>query len=407
MSIKVYLEGRRVSARGVYRSDTNKVTLKRGSILAIDPSAPCPRNIAQNYETARSLLGAKKLKRRKDGRLTVAKDIPGLSPSAAYVIATGKPGSGPKGWKTADGRTIEEIRAVEEGAPPNGPEDPRQNLDGDDAGRRGEILSEVVRRIHNSEWQRHYRNGAIGDPVIGWTNRLKKYALASQQEPSLFEHLQWLKSQEGRARAFIPANPAHEVTGQELGAEILVWGGVERGNLDRLPTVIGPVCETARTGQRVDNAPMNSGWTKIAAVFSYYHDGAPPQVIWDSRVSLSVCRRIAEVAADMNINQETIQRLFPDLGWIPGRGGRERRLGYQRTAAHYFRKRYGHWDAHFAGGAVVAEMARILNENANLYGFPAQALTAEENAAANPHNCAWFEDWTPWLVACVLFMDGE
>jgi hypothetical protein len=264
VKIEVFLKSNGADAKGIYDTDSNEITLKKGGVLVINLEATCPDSIRQNYRTAREQLNSGAIQRRKDGKLILARNIPKLSPSAAYVIATGKAGSGPDNWKSVDGRqSIKEIRNGVNAPPPRGPDLPDEKPDQGDAESRVLILREVANRIQDQSWQRHFRGNPVGDQVHGWTGRLKNYALVGQEAPSLIQHLQWLKSLERQAVSYDPGGDEQNDIGLELGAEILHWGGVTRGNLERLPDVIDSVCSSARDGARIGNAPMNSGWTKI------------------------------------------------------------------------------------------------------------------------------------------------
>lgn len=186
---------------------------------------------------------------------------------------------------------------------------------------RRQLLLHLIRQIHAEPWRRLYRRRPVGNPVTGWSARMLNYGLTNSPHPSLPDHLVWLQSLGPAAAAYNPANPRTHKTGKALGKAILKWGGVTGGNLHKLTKALGPVVQSARTGVRVNNAPMNSGWTKIAAVFSYFQTFSPPQVIWDSRVSLSVCHRLVNAAVQFDLKLGQMQVAFPDLGWVPGRGG--------------------------------------------------------------------------------------
>lgn len=265
-----------------------------------------------------------------------------------------------------------------------------------------QLLRHLVRQIQTEQWQRNYRRRLVGPQVTGWSARLFNYGLINSPHPSLPAHLVWLQSLGPDATAYDPANPRTHQIGKELGRTILIWGGVTRSNIANLTTALGPVVQSARTGVRMNNAPMNSGWTKIASVFSYFHMFSPPQVIWDSRVSLSVCCRLADAATQFGLNSRQLQLMFPDLGWIPGRGGNRPRL--MSKAASFLPNGYGSWEAHFAGGQVAFEIAELLNENGI---HPTASLDQPQIDALGNSGMAALGRWTPWLVACVLFMDGQ
>ncbi|MEI6076196.1 MAG: hypothetical protein WCS94_11515 [Verrucomicrobiota bacterium] len=271
---------------------------------------------------------------------------------------------------------------------------------------RNDLLLHLISEINNQPWQLFYKKKSVGILVSGWPKRLEHFTLSNSKNPSLKQHLQWLYSLQGLVNSYNPSQPATIQCGLDLGKQILEWGGVTRGNVSKLSKVLDSVVESTRQGKRISNAPMNSGWTKISAVFNYHDTNQhtnfgshPAQVIWDSRVSLSVCCRLVDAAKHNRLTPSQLTSLFPDLGWVPGRGGN--RPSLQMKASDWFRNRYGSWEAHFAGGKVVYEIAELLNAkmNANNYGL-------DFTSTINGHDY-YVNSWTPWLVACVLFMDGQ
>lgn len=265
---------------------------------------------------------------------------------------------------------------------------------------RNQLIAEVVDQIHKDSWQRLYRKKLIDPVVNGWTRRLQHYSWATQNKPDLVGHLLWLSNMVASA-----AGATEPRQKNSLAEQILTWGGVTRGNLHRVPSVVNAVISSAQTGKRLNNAPMNSGWTKIAAIFAH-HNQQFPQIIWDSRVSLSVCTRLGRAASNSNISRSNLQVLFHNrLGWVPGRGGNRSCL--QAQASNWFPNKYKSWDAHFEGGQVVQEMSNILNNNLQRYGNPMGALTENDKRQLTEKCVEQPEAWSPWLVACVLFMDGQ
>ena len=267
---------------------------------------------------------------------------------------------------------------------------------------RNDLLLDLVKEINNQPWQLFYKKKSVGISVSGWPKRLEHFTLSNSKVPSLKQHLQWLHSLQRLVDAYDPSQPATIQCGLDLGKQILEWGGVTRGNVSKLSKVLDSVVDSTRQGKRISNAPMNSGWTKISAVFNYHDTNQhtsfgshPAQVIWDSRVSLSVCCRLVDAANHYNLTALQLAALFPDLGWVPGRGGN--RPSLERKVSGWFRNRYGSWKSHFAGGEVVYEIAKLLN--ANNYGLDFTFIINGDSHRVT--------SWTPWLVACVLFMDGQ
>jgi hypothetical protein len=52
-------------------------------------------------------------------------------------------------------------------------------------------------------------------------------------------------------------------------------------------------------------------------------------------------------------------------------------------------------------------MADILNAEPTRYGVPVDALSEQELATLRDTGITPPKKWTPWLVASVLFMDGQ
>lgn len=110
--IKVYLKTKNgTDAQGLYDPAKHKITLLKGSVLAIDLNGQPSENIKGNYRQTREFCDQGHLSALPDGRWQMENDMPDLSPSAAYVIASGKSGSGPENWKPKDdNRPITQIR---------------------------------------------------------------------------------------------------------------------------------------------------------------------------------------------------------------------------------------------------------------------------------------------------------
>lgn len=166
----------------------------------------------------------------------------------------------------------------------------------------------------------------------------------------------------------------------EFVNHIFEWGGVKTRTNDSFE-VLGVIWNTLDGEYSVD-APMNSGWTKVAA-FTASISGTLNQAIWDSRVSTAVARRLGAPARSP---QGRLLRVIQGQGgtrpvglvalrrkgWPIGWGGR-------KTA----------WNAHFAGGEIVAAIRNVLNSNLSQYGRPPDS-----------------DNWSIRDVEMVLFMDG-
>ncbi len=174
--------------------------------------------------------------------------------------------------------------------------------------------------------------------------------------------------------------PNTERNAIKFANSILEWGGVKTRTNDS-SEVLRVIWNTLDGKYSVD-APMNSGWTKVAA-FTASISGTLDQAIWDSRVSTAVARRLgAPAPSPQNRILRVIQgqggtrpaclEALRNKGWPIGWGGRK-----------------SAWNAHFAGGKIVAAIRDVLNSNLSLYGCPSDS-----------------EQWSIRDVEMVLFMDG-
>jgi hypothetical protein len=96
-------------ARGIFCSESEKMTLLTGSQLSIDLNHTPRSNIKQNYRSVGEYL-KKEWLRPIDGGLLVERDITNVSVSAAGVFVSGKPGSGWMVWLLEDGRPLDVLR---------------------------------------------------------------------------------------------------------------------------------------------------------------------------------------------------------------------------------------------------------------------------------------------------------
>lgn len=263
---------------------------------------------------------------------------------------------------------------------------------------RENILHCLADSIHTDPWALHIRRIQVGDEITGWSNRLQAYQWGRDD---LISHLGWLKNTKARAAKLDHDNTNDFNEIHQVGLEILAWGRVTRSNSQKDASTFISVVKSARLGKRLHDAPMNSGWTKIAALFTQGGSYAP-QIIWDSRVSFSICTRLAKCAEKIEASSE-LQNNFEDVAYIQGRGGN--RVGVVDRNLLGFPPRYGYgnraWLAHFAGAKIHADLAQILNSAPKKYGRPFDGLDEKSLEEIDMSN-----KWTPWLVACVTFMDG-
>jgi hypothetical protein len=241
--------------------------------------------------------------------------------------------------------------------------------------------------------------GRVSTISRGWRERLRNYewpygvgfAEASHQVAILSDSLRALSVKLDQGQQLSP----HEGDQlQEATHRVFRWGGVTRGTSKENPSVdlISSVILSALQWQRVDAAPMDSGWTKVAAFSTNWLDGTDrtPQVIYDSRVANSLLRNVEKLRE--GDCAEWVLGLLPTLQHhlrtVPGRGG-------TRDQPYQFRWKsgYGRWGAQFFASFLVRMMRDALNEDPQRYGLMP--------IADSPDTA-----WTMRGVEIVLFMDG-
>lgn len=160
---------------------------------------------------------------------------------------------------------------------------------------RADLVERLVDWIDADIYQPRYRGRSFGVSLCGWDQRLGHYfwptpATGLQANQSLLAPLlataarlsatagQWTGAEREQAVVFAEA--------------VFKWGGVPQRPFTA-DTVESVFC-SALKGARQNGAPMNSGWTKVAAfATAHLEDEAEkePLIIWDSRVAHSLIRR--------------------------------------------------------------------------------------------------------------------
>jgi hypothetical protein len=255
-----------------------------------------------------------------------------------------------------------------------------------------DLVRAFVDAVHTDPHQPHHRLAPHGDPVVGWSARAASYFwprpvmdLRATHEvlSPWFEEAGVLSrrlaaddgwTDEERRRATV------------LAWQMLTWGGVTRQKEFGAP-VVERVFRRALRLPGDDDAPMNSGWTKVAALATAYLEEEPgraPHVIWDSRVSTSLVDRLEPILEDRGVAPRVaLPGMGPVVGRTAGTRPRPRRLTWSTG--------YGSWRAQEAGSAFVRRVRDVLNEGA--YGGMPLGSGGEGR-------------WTVRGVECVLFMDG-
>ena len=174
---------------------------------------------------------------------------------------------------------------------------------------------------------------------------------------------------------------------EKFAQDVFTWGGVPQHDAcaDRVFAVMMKALDGGAAGLQSQVAPMNSGWTKLAAFLTaHLEEQNRSQAIWDSRVSWSLVRRIDGLLPEGG--QDLIQQLVPEIGKVPGRGGTR----WTKPLRFNWPGAYARWPSHFAASNLIREIRDALND------LGMKALDSEGRPCA----------WSLRKVEMVLFMDG-
>ena len=189
---------------------------------------------------------------------------------------------------------------------------------------------------------------------------------------------------EGRAiaEAHMPWNDTVKAQACTFAKRVFEWGHVPQKNVTA--EEIERVLNAALSGNIAD-APMNSGWTKVAALATAHLEAENrSQAIWDSRVSWSLVRRIDDLLARNRFSE--IPPWLRYIGKVPGRGGTR----WSNSLKLNWPGAYRRWDSQIAATNLIRELRDELNRR----GIIAPGPYGEK------------APWTVRSVEMVLFMDG-
>ena len=259
---------------------------------------------------------------------------------------------------------------------------------------RAAVVRRLVDELHYDPFQPQYRKKAQGDRVTGWPSRLRAYFWphpVMDLRATTETLTPWFDEAGALSRRLLdgaPWDPDKRRRAAVLAWLMLTWGGVTQQSGFSEETVES-VFRRALGLCSDETAPMNSGWTKVAAMATAFLEGESdraPHVIWDSRVSTSIVWRLDRMLSELD---DSVHReLFPQLGVVAGRvgsGTRPRRLQLRWAYP------YGRWWGQDAGSAMVRDVRDVLNEGQ--YGWMPLPDGGEGK-------------WTIRGVESVLFMDG-
>jgi hypothetical protein len=241
-----------------------------------------------------------------------------------------------------------------------------------------DIIKKLIDQVNHHTFFHLHKDRQSGEQGCGWAGGVLMYS-PNRRAPEPVEHALWMKNILSRIN-----EATTKIDKADIANEILAWGGMrirvtnKDKNFDRV------LMATANANEDY-NAPMNSSYTKIAALFGY---NLNYNTIWDSRVSSAVCYRLALIAEEHKIHPNELHNIFPDLGYIPGRSKRYERR--QLLLKKYWTSVYGKWSGHRAGAILLSEISTALVQN--------QIPTPREVKPLT-------DIWNSWLVNMVFFID--
>jgi len=263
-------------------------------------------------------------------------------------------------------------------------------------------LHALVEWVHREPFQARWDGGQeVGPPVTGWDQRLHRYFWPKPQHGYASEHEQFSRLGSlgaGLAGAIEDGREwdDDECRGAvEFAEEVFKWGGVPQRGTPATPERVRHVLANALSEHlHYPRAPMNSGWTKVAAFGTAHLEGTAsrmPQVIWDSRVSTAIIWRLDQLLSAAGLLE--IPEQLRCIGSVSGRGGSRPRALHLKWS-----NGYQSWQCQFAGSRIVARMRDVLNAGARLGAsdtYPQMPLPDDGGQA-----------WTVRGTEMVLFMDG-
>ena len=249
---------------------------------------------------------------------------------------------------------------------------------------RNQAIDILVQQVNNHTFYHLSRNRRTGHHAIGWSGGLSMYSTNNQNIPDPDSHFHWLSDVVHRAM-----NAVEDADKGNVANEILQWGGMPLRIGNYNAPLLDDVINKARNWEEAINPPMNSSWTKVAAVFGY-HTG---NTIWDSRVSTAVCFRLACIFKHAGDSLNHAQNVFPEIGFIPGMSHRVKMR--MPLIKEFWPNVYTRWSGHVAGARLMQEIANKLN--LSHIDCPAFNQNVQNNLGGGV--------WNAWKVNMVFFAD--
>lgn len=180
---------------------------------------------------------------------------------------------------------------------------------------------------------------------------------------------------------------------KSLAKRTFKWGNVTKGASKQDPSgdQVEAVIASALRWRQVNDAFMDSGWTKVAAfATSWLEDtNRTPQIIFDSRVAAGLIRNVERtiLAHDGEWPDHFKDFLQDQLRWVPGRDADKLKSLQLRWKSGYKK-----WEPQFFDSLLVRLMRDALNAQPEGYGLMPSA------EGERP--------WTMRGVEMVMFMEG-
>jgi len=272
------------------------------------------------------------------------------------------------------------------------------------------LVEKFVESIHADPWHQMWRGKFTGIEAIGWEERLSVSSLSPLDAPIPADLLERIRLLANNVVHHIPWSSDQESDAVQVATEIFRNEGAPTFFHNKNLTVphIRAVLEMAIHSKSKLTAPGNSFWFALAALATEHLP--KPLVKWNSRVSLSVCTRLKQVAEQININPHLLQGLFHHrMGWVPGRGARresliagmkvdiekqhdaDRLIHDSELVKAWFPCKFGNWEAQFAGSDFIRDVRDHLNSKPDKYPKPKNSCSRK---------------WSIREVEYVVSMDG-
>lgn len=258
------------------------------------------------------------------------------------------------------------------------------------------ISSHLASKISKTPFTYKPKRGDNTTSCTGWDQRLLGYRWKSKSNPfhdwdfitKISDELSEYSQKITLRQTVTPTDIKNTISNT---INLFKWGGVIRRHESPSITDINNVMLTAVSYDDSYNAPLDSAWTKLAALSTSWkeNDELPPQIIFDSRVSVSILNNLAQISqTDKSIEPLIYNLKTNGLGYVNGRGGN--RANYVNVLQQKgWKSGYKKWKSQFIASRIANGIVHHLNKD-----YPPMPT---------PNGLS---RWTTRGVEMVLFMDG-